>query len=287
MSLGLLALAAAAGLSGVFFDDFSQADAQALAADGWILRSTAGHPGVPGAVWDPAAISLPGNGLLRLSAQTDGTPAGTRQAQLCSPRKWLYGTYAARLRLADEPVAGADGDPVIQTFYAASPLAHDFDPNFSEVDWEYLANGGWGSPATRLYGLSWQTVRIEPWQAHNSAHEEAGSFAGWRTLLMQVTPDAVRLYVDGRPFATHRGRNVPVQAMAIQFNLWFSPGGLGAPTAQPRRWQQEVDWVFHAAGQQLSLAEVDAEVLRLRAAGVARQDGVAAPQPAADSPCNL
>lgn len=277
----------------IFFDDFSQPDVAALAADGWTVRSVAGHPGVPGARWGAAGLALiddpqrPGNRLLQLRAQTDGTPAGTQQAQLCSARKMLRGTYAARIRFHDTPFAGADGDPVIQSFYATSPLAHDYDPRFSEVDWEYLANGGWGSPVTRLYGLSWQTVRIEPWDAHNSAHERPGSLAGWHQLLMQVTPADVRLFVDGEPFAVHGGRNVPVQAMALQFNLWFSPGGLGAPSAQPRVWRYEVDWVLHAKDRLLAPAEVDAEVARLRAAGVTRQDAIPAEKPPLDSPCNL
>jgi len=300
-ALALLACAATA-LSGtsaaarspaIFFDDFGQADTAALAASGWTLREAPGHPGVPGARWSAAALSLvddpqrPGNRLLRLTAQTDGTPAGTVQAQVCQARKFLRGTYAARVRFTDTPLRGADGDPVVQTFYAVSPLKHDFDPDFSEIDWEYLPNGGWGSPVTRLYGLSWQTVRIEPWQSHNSAAERPGSWAGWRTLVMQVGEADVRLYVDGRFFARHAGRALPVQPMALQFNLWFSPGGLGAPSAEPRVWVQEVDWVLHLPGQRIAPRAAAGLVQRLRALGVARRDTVPAPVPPLDSPCNL
>jgi hypothetical protein len=109
-----------------------------------------GHPGISGARWGPATLALvpdpqlPGNQLLRLRASSDGTPQGTSQAQICHARKYLEGTYAARIRFSDEPVSGDDGDVVVQTFYAVSPLKHDFDPEFSEVDWEYLPNGGWG-----------------------------------------------------------------------------------------------------------------------------------------------
>ena len=70
----------------------------------------------------------PGNRLLRLRAHTDGTPAGTVQAQACHQRKALRGTFAARVRFSAAPGAGVDGDPVVQTFYLASPLAHDYDP---------------------------------------------------------------------------------------------------------------------------------------------------------------
>ena len=177
---------------GIFFDDFSYADTGALLSHGWRARVARGHPGVPGAEWSPAAVSLvddvaqAGNRVLRLTARTDGTPEGTQQAQVCHARKYLEGTYAARIRFTDDPVSGADGDPVIETFYAVAPLRHDFDPQFSEFDWEYLPNGGWGAPETRLYGISWQTVQIEPWHAYNQLHQEFGSHAGWHVLMMQI-----------------------------------------------------------------------------------------------------
>lgn len=261
----------------IWFDDFG-AD---LAARGWAVREAAGHPGVPGARWGGVEIvddpERPGNKLLRLSAQTDGTPQGTQQAQACHRRRLLHGTYAARVRFSDEPAAGADGDPVVQTFYAVSPLRHDLDPDFSEVDFEYLPNGGWGSDRTRLYAISWQTVRIEPWQAWNQAHESFGSFAGWHELLIQVQPGRTRHYLDGRLLAQHGGRNVPAVPMAAQFNLWFSPAGLLPPAAGTRRWVQEVDWVLHVPDAQLAPEQVRAQVQALRAAGRDHVDQITAP----------
>lgn len=195
---------AAAATPPLFFDDFSHADMQALRGAGWTLRDAPGHPGVPGARWSPQGVRLvddparPGNRLMRLEAATDGTPAGTEQAQVCHRRRLLHGTWAARVRLSDRPLSGVDGDPVVQAFYAISPLLHDLDPGFSEVDFEYLPNGGWGSAATRLYAISWQTVRLAPWQAFNAAHEEPGSHDGWRVLLMQADAVRTRHAVDGR-----------------------------------------------------------------------------------------
>lgn len=276
-----------------FFDDFSHADTDAMTRAGWVVRTAAGHPGVSGAAWGPQALSLMDdpasarNRLLRMSAHTDGTGPGTRQAQLCQQRKFLRGTYAARIRFTDTPVSGVDGDPVIQTFYAVAPLRFAFDPQFSEVDWEYLPNGGWGSDRQRLYGISWQTVQVEPWQAFNSQHEQFGSFDGWRTLLMQVDATEVRMFVDGQLVARHGGRNVPVQPMAIAFNLWFSPGGLLPASTAPRRWQQDVDWVFHARDQQLAPAAVDAQIARWRSSGTTLVDTVPAAEPALDSRCDF
>src|SRR5574341_549654 len=281
---------ASAGARGdrLFFDDFSYADARAMSAGAWTLRNAAGHPGVPGARWSAEAIGLVddpaqrGNRLLRLTARTDGTPAGTEQAQLCHQRKYLEGTYAARVRFTNAPVQGEDGDPVVQTFYAVSPLRHDLDPEFSEIDWEYLPNGGWGSERTRLYGISWQTVRVEPWAAYNQAHQEFASVDGWHLLVMQVAAGKTRHYLDGRLLAEHGGRNYPAVPMSINFNLWFSPAGLLAPSAQPRVYQQDVDWVLHARAQVLTPAQVLSRMQALRRRGVARHDSVPAIEPATE-----
>ena len=277
-------------LSPIFFDDFSQPDTATLRAQGWTLRDRAGHPGVPGARWAPEGLSLqpdpaqPGNRLLRLQAQTDGTPAGTVQAQACHQRRLLHGTWAARVRFTDVPLQGADGDPVIQAFYAIGPLRHDLDPQFSEVDIEYLPNGGWGSPETRLYAISWQTVRIEPWQAWNSAHAEPGGHAGWRVLVVQSEPGAVRQYLDGRLIATHTGRHLPVEPMSLNLSLWFSPGGPLPPSAMPRRWAMDIDWVLHSPAR-LAPDAVAAQVQALRAGGVAQRDTW--PQATLPTACDL
>ncbi|MBT9459887.1 MAG: glycoside hydrolase family 16 protein [Burkholderiaceae bacterium] len=283
----------------LFFDDFSYADTAALTAQGWTLRSKAGHPGVSGATWAESAISVvddgrpQGNRLLRLQASTDGTGPGTRQAQLCHQRKYLEGTYAARIRFSDTPVSGVDGDPIIQTFYAVSPLRYDFDPEFSELDWEYLANGGWASEKTRLYGISWQTVRLDPWQSHNQAHEEfvqlgaADGQQGWHVLMMQVAEGRTRWFLDGRQLVQHGGRNYPVVPMSINFNLWFSPGGLLPASSEPRVYQQDVDWVLHARNVVLTPDQVLAQVSTLRQAGTARLDQVPPARPALDSRCDF
>jgi hypothetical protein len=290
----LLALAAAAQAQSaqVFFDDFSDADLAGLRSGGWTPRTQAGHPGIPGARWSIEGLQLlddpaqPGNRLLRLSAATDGTGPGTRQAQLCHARKFLEGTYASRVRFRDTPSRGADGDPVVQTFYTVSPLRYDFDPEFSELDWEYLPNGGWGSEKPRLYGISWQTVRIDPWLAYNQSHEEFGSHEGWHVLMMQILDGQTRLFIDGRPVAQHGGRNYPVVPMSINFNLWFSPSGLLPPSAEPRVYEQDVDWVFHARNARLAPAQVLAQVAALRGAGTARLDQVSAAE-SLDSRCDF
>ncbi len=296
----MLLTASASMAQGLFFDDFSYADTTAMRQSGWLLRDTSGHPGVTGAAWRPDAMELvdddahPGRRLLRLTARTDGTPAGTVQAQVCQQRKFLAGTYAARIRFSDLPASGADGDPVIQTFYAVTPLRFDFDPEFSEIDWEYLPNGGWGSAATRLYAIAWQTVKIEPWQPYNEATEAVRSLEGWHTLVVQVRARAAdgsggdsRWFVDGQQVALHGGRNHPITPMAISFNLWFSPTGLLPPSAEPRVWVQDVAWVLHAAGRKLSSAQAESEAERLSSVGKHHLDSVPAVSPPLPTSCNF
>lgn len=278
---------------GVFFDDFSARDLAALQRGGWTVRERRGHPGLEGAAWGPGSVSLvddpalPGNRLLRLSASTDGSAANTTQAQVCHARKYFEGTYAARVRFSDAPARGPDGDVVVQTFYAVTPLRFDFDPDYSELDWEYLPNGGWGDPATRLYGVSWQTVRIEPWSAHNQSHQEFRSLEGWHVLMMQVSGGKTRLFIDGVQRAEHGGRNYPVKPMSLNFNLWFAPGGLLPGVNARRSYEQDVDWVFHARNQVLSPAQVDVAVATLRRDGTPQFDSVPAAAPPLPSPCDF
>ena len=278
---------------GVFFDDFSARDLAALQRGGWTVRERRGHPGLDGAAWGPGSVAVvddpasPGNRLLRLSASTDGSIANTTQAQVCHGRKYFEGTYAARVRFSDAPMRGPDGDVVVQTFYAVAPLRFDFDPEYSEFDWEYLPNGGWGDAATRLYGVSWQTVRIEPWSAHNQPLQEFRSMDGWHVLMMQISGGKTRLFIDGALRAEHGGRNYPVVPMSLNFSLWFAPGGLLPGVNARRTYEQDVDWVFHARNQVLSPLQVDAAVAGLRRAGVPQLDSVPAAVPPLPGPCDF
>lgn len=277
----LLLLAAApapAFAGGEFFDDFSQKDLTALRASGWVLRDGTGHPGLPGARFSPSQLTLDG-GLLKLKLSTDGTPANTTLAQLCAPRKFLIGTTTAAVRLRDTP---GSRDPVIQSFFLASPLKHDYDPDFSEVDFEYLPHGGWGEPETRLYGVSWHTVRMAPWESHNQASILKGSFDGWQMLTVQVEATRTRHYVNGRLIGEHTGRNVPSQPMAISFNHWISAG---AVEGAPRDYTFEVDWVLHEAGKTLTPAAMQMRAQQLQLHGKSRIDTV--PDSGLTSECNL
>jgi hypothetical protein len=273
----LAAVAAPAFANGEFFDDFSQADIAALRASGWVLREGGGHPGLPGTRFAPGQFSVAG-GQLKLRLDTDGTVAGTVQPQLCAARKFLWGTTTARVRLRDT----AAKDTIVQAFYLAGPLKHDFDPDFSEVDFEYLPHGGWGAPGTRLYGVSWQTVRVDPFLPFNSAGQHKGSHDGWQILTVQVEAGRVRHYANDKLLNEAAGRNVPVKPMAISFSHWLSGG---ATPGAPRSHEFEVDWVLHAQGQTVTPAAMQARAADLQRQGVARRDTV--PESGLTSECNI
>ncbi|HKU13796.1 MAG TPA: glycoside hydrolase family 16 protein [Steroidobacteraceae bacterium] len=274
----------------ILFDDFSYRSLEAFRGNGWIARTAVGWPGIAGATWsdnvsfvdDPAGA---GNRLVRMTASTDGTT--TRQAQLCHQRKYLEGTYAARVRFSDGPVSGPDGDQIVETFYTIAPLKAPLDPDYSEQDFEYLPNGGWGGGDLTLHTTTWETFRPEPeWLQVSTSNARRGSLDGWHTLVLQIANHEVRYFLDGAPLATHGEPYYPEDHMSINFNLWFIREGLIA-SREPRVYTEDVDWVLHAAGSVLSPGEVQQQVAALRKAGVAFRDTVPAMQPPLASPCDF
>lgn len=265
----------------VLFDDFAYSRPEQLARRGWIVRTAAGWPGIPGAKWGSAGLSFLA-GSLQLNAVTDGTAANTRQVQICHQRKYGSGTYAARIRFTDRAA-----DQVVQAFYMIAPLREPMAPEYSELDFEYLPKGGWGNVGPTLFATTWETFSPEPnWKADNVHEARSRSYAGWRTLVVQVGDGKVRYFVDGARFAEHSGNGYPESLMSINFNVWFIRSGL-APAGQPRQYEQQIDWVFYEADNIVSPSEVEAAVAAFRKKSIAFRDTVAAPVPPLESPCNL
>jgi hypothetical protein len=275
----------------ILFDDFSYSNKTQLKKHGWIIRTEPGWPGIPGAVWSEDGVSLltdpsqPRNRILRMSSSTDG--AKTTQTQICHQRKYLEGTYAARVRFTDAPVSGPGGDQVVQSVYTISPLKAPMDLDYSELDYEYLPNGGWGIDGPTLYATTWETFSPEPnWKKDNVFQTASGSQAGWHTLVTQVSNQKVRYFVDGKLFAEHGGEYYPEDTMSINFNLWFIRDGMIKAT-EARQYQEDIDWVFHHAGVALTPEQVEAAVAAMRKKSVGFQDTVPAKVPALTSPCNF
>lgn len=279
-------------LSNVLFDDFQYSTQDEMAANGWIVRAKPGWPGVSGATFRPENVSfvqdtvVPGNFLLRMESSTDGTSAGTFQTQICHRRKYLEGTYAARVRFTNSPTTGPDGDQIVETFYAITPYEKPMDPDYSEMDFEYLPNGAWGLSPTTFAFTTWETAQIEPWQADNASDSIVEDNEGWRTLTAQAHDGTVRYFVSGKLVAEHGGKYYPDSPMSINFNLWFVEGGL-AGSRENRAYQEDIDWVFFEAGVLLSPEQVNRKMLALRSLDIGFVDQVPETTPALESPCDL
>jgi hypothetical protein len=276
--------------SQILFDDFSYSTREEMTSNGWTIRNGSGWPGVTGATFRAENVSFvdypdpADNRLLRMTSSTDGSGENTFQTQVCHQRKYLEGTYAARVRFSDDPTAGVDGDQVVETFYTITPYEKPLNPDYSEMDYEYLPNGGWGGAELTFYVTTWETVQIEPWKADNTSGSVQGSLAGWHTLVTQVTGGTVRYFVDGKLVAQHGGKYYPDAPMSINFNLWFIDGGL-MQTEGVREYQEDIDWVFYQADVSLMPEKVTAKVNELRNASFPFQDTVLSGIQA--SPCDL
>ena len=279
--------------SQVLFDDFTYSKHGEMTRHGWIIRTVAGWPGVPGATWWSEGVSLikdpdqRGNRILRMTSSTAGTAASTRQTQICHQRKYLEGTYAARVRFTDKPISGPGGDQLVESFYTISPLKAPMDPDYSELDFEYLPNGGWGSKGPPLYQTTWETFIPEPnWKMDNVSNNTGGSRAGWHILVTQVANGKVKYFVDGKLQAEHGEKFYPESLMSINFNLWFIKDGLTQERAE-RQYYEDIDWVFHEARTLLTPEEIEAKVASMRRKSIKFQDTVRAPVPALTSPCDF
>ncbi|HEX8163616.1 MAG TPA: glycoside hydrolase family 16 protein [Pyrinomonadaceae bacterium] len=277
----------------ILFDDFTYSERSEMERHGWIVRTAAGWPGVPGATWWREGVTFhadagaPRNRILRMTSSTDGAGEHTRQTQICHERKYFEGTYAARVRFTDEPSAGAGGDQIVESFYTISPLKAPMDADYSELDFEYLPNGGWGVAGATLYQTTWEAFSPEPnWKKDNVFNMTNGTRAGWHTLVTQVAGGKVRYFVDGAQQAEHGDRFYPESLMSINFNLWFIKDG-AANVQGARQYDEDIDWVFFESKAALTPAQVEARVAALRRQSVKFRDTVPPPTPALASPCDF
>lgn len=262
------------------FDDFSYSGAgdPLLAQRSWTVRTGGGGPGVPGAVWSRDHVSFPtadGGQVLELKASTEGSDGATVQSEVSHQRKFAEGTYAARVRFADAPVSGPDGDQTVQTFFTITPLDAPMDPDYGELDFEYLPNGGWGESGPALFMTTWETYQPDPWLADNVHGTVAGSLDGWHDLVIQVANGRVVYHLDGVVVADHGDEYYPETPMSISLNHWFIEGGLVAD-GTPRDYRQQVDYVYFAQDEVVAPADVTARVQQLRAESVDWVDTVPA-----------
>ncbi len=245
------------------FDDFHYASSSdpALAANGWQVRSGAGGPGPEGAMWSSDSVTFvpdeanSGHTLLQLAALTTGSQV--IQSEINTDFKYQWGTFAARVKFSNQPTSGPDGDQIVETFFTIAPWQAEI---YSELDFEYLANGGWDQSGPRLWMTSWDTPK-------NNDHSDyaADLSDGWHILLVTATADKAIYYVDGvQRGGPHLQPFAPKRLTAIDFNLWFIQPGV---TGLPRTYIEQVDWVYHVKDEVWSDKQVQAAVKRLQVQG--------------------
>ncbi|MFE2282617.1 cellulose binding domain-containing protein [Streptomyces sp. NPDC059443] len=257
--------AAAAPPAGLMFDSFrySGPDDPALVNNGWKVRSGEGGPGIAD-TWAPANVSFPaeataqGGQSMLLKSSTDGTKEGTKQAELQSAKpQYFTGTLAARVYLTDKPTSGPNGDHVVETFFAISPA--ESSPQYSELDFEYTPNGGWGAPGPRLDTTSWRDAKKgdRVTQAHKKSIE------GWHTVVITAMDGKVTYNLDGRVIFTNDSKYFPREPMDIRFSNWF----IDLPLKGARTWDMRVNWAYYQADKAVSPADVQKAVDGFYASG--------------------
>ncbi|WP_280723399.1 cellulose binding domain-containing protein [Kitasatospora sp. MAA4] len=241
---------------GVVFDNFhySGPTDPALIKHGWRIRTSKGGPGIPD-TWSAAGVSFPaepdalGGQVLQLQAATDGTKEHTTQAEVQSANTpFLTGTYAARIYFSDAPTTGNPGDHVNESFYTISPD----DSLYSELDNEYMPNGGWGSKGPVLDTTTWFSAKT----GDRSTLRHNISLQGWHTIVMTAVNGVATYSLDGKDLFSSSGKYYPREAMVVNFNTWF----VDLPFAGPRAWDTKVNWFYYNAKQAMSLADVQKTV---------------------------
>ncbi|KRF42954.1 chitobiase/beta-hexosaminidase C-terminal domain-containing protein [Paenibacillus sp. Soil787] len=249
-----------------FFDDFnytSQTD-PALAQHNWMLQDGIGmRPGDRNLNWKASNISFgPGpadsafpseTDVMTLSATATGVPSTSSEAQIREAyEKFGDGVYSSRVYFTDAPTSGPDmKDKIVETFFPINRNQYIGWSGYSEADFEYLPNDGWGASQSSkvMYFTSWgpYTLNSAGQQVNVSklSNSKIQSYEGWHTLTIVVKNGFNYYYIDGLLMATHGapagGARSP---MAPAFNLWFLPSGINASTT-PRTYSQGVAWMYY------------------------------------------
>ncbi|MFJ3623556.1 cellulose binding domain-containing protein [Streptomyces iakyrus] len=250
---------------GVLFDDFTYQGPKdpALFKHGWLVRTSKGGPGVEN-TWSAKGVSFPtaegahaGGQVLNLRASTDGTKAGTKQASLgTAASKFRDGTYAARIHFSDEPATGDAGDHVNQTFYTIGGTGS----KYSELDNEYMPNGGWGRPGPKLDTVTWYDHKTND-RVYETTKK---SLDAWHTVLIRVKDGVVAYWLDGKKLFLSNGKYAPRADMSVNFNHWF----IDLPFKGERAWDMKVDWLYYNANKTLSAKQVQSAVEDFTGKGV-------------------
>ena len=225
------------------------------------------------------------NKQMRILFKTSGSRETTIQGEVEGKKQFLYGTYATRMRLYNQPIEGPSqvvgpdtGDRMIETFFTISPY---YVPNtdYGELDFEYLPNAGWNADeGGRFTGPTmWNTT----WKNRDTrvTKPTQDDFSGWHTFWMTVTPTAVTYYIDDRLMVQHTNVDyIPKTTMYLMYNIWISGEMFAAgQNGIARTWAQDVDWVYYAKDTTLTRSDVEAFVSQYKSQNIPKKDTLPAP----------
>lgn len=292
LALCLCAQTGVAQTEQILFDDFSYTTTTQLANNGWRLRTWEGGPGLANGTWSTNNISFvtdpaaPANKFMRLKASTNingstivnnrSTTGSVSQAEVARVEQiYKNGTWAARMYFNDAPSIGPDGDTAIETFFGLTDYIEGAEP-YSEIDFEYLPNGGWwtGSATPSMWS---GTYRIVDWsdESNHGVTRTQGSLQGWHTLVMQVQDGHIAFYIDGAYQTSFSGAVAPDYPMYLMFQLWISNDCFDAGcnkrgyinNSNYREYFEDVDWVYFEKNNIVPATEIPQKIANLRAAG--------------------
>lgn len=266
-----------------FFDDFAYNDRTnpMFSCFGWHVRDhEAGWPGLCSqwaGAWDAGQVTLD-NSMLHLRASTGGDCSNTLQSEVrTTDARFADGTYAARIQFTDAPHYTLGFPPSVQAFFLLNghPAC---DPDYLEVDFEYLPNGTWTPPAgSPTLWMGWWRQKHDPnipapgCPDVHTTWNSVGSLDGdWHICTVQVANDGLRYYIDGN-CVPEGGYSVacPDRPLRILFQHWFVEPLTSDPN-QP--FTMDVDWVYYAHGVPFEPSDISARVQELRGAGALRWD---------------
>lgn len=205
-------------------------------------------------------VKTEGKQVMRLKTVTRGTDDTTEQSQVVGRQMHGWGTYAALMRFDDSAVCGKGGDRPVQAFYLSSP-EKDEPRLFSEVDFEYLPHGGWGNYKTpKLHLTSWDAFGNGVRKVTNTPLD--GSFHGWHLLVVNSTPDEVKMSVDGKTLASYKKPYTQDSQMRLAWRLRTLTQGR-VESSELRCYQMDVAWALFAGNKYLNSDEVK-ELVKLR-----------------------
>ncbi|NOU70375.1 hypothetical protein GC098_02805 [Paenibacillus sp. LMG 31458] len=249
-----------------FFDDFkytSHTDPK-LAAHNWVLQDGDGmRPGDLAIQWKasnfrfgtgPADTAFPNEtDIMTISATATGTPSTSSNAQIREAyEKFGDGIYSSRIYFTDTPITGPNAkDKIVETFFPINRNQYIGWQGYSEADFEYLPNDGWGASTNgpAMYFTSWGPYTLSSTgsqvNVQNQSTNKVQSYQGWHTYTIVVRNGFNYYYIDGQLMASHGqpagGADSP---MAPAYNLWFLKGGINSNTT-PRTYEQYVSWLYY------------------------------------------